>query len=471
MKQNNLIRLIKGLLYFLSVLVLLMPALWLRYPILHGDSGSYINSGLNHFAPVERPVAYGLFLWISSLGYSLWLVAGLQALITVFVIDVFLKRVLNHKYTPIISFATISVLALTTSAGFFVCQIKPDFFLPVIFLSIYAILIGPGKITVTEILLCLIILLGVLTHLSHLPIATGLILVTVIISLINSKLKQSHHLRKYSLLLFLMLSAWVIAPSVNYILTGSFKLSRVSNIFRISRLVQAGVFKEYVDDKCRTDSSFWLCKYQSDIKGYRFYYNFLWDEESFLFYHDCISKGKLNCWLERNDEFGLVVDEIYSSKKYMKMLVSDGISSSFKQFFSFRIPVYASYQRLPYPMKMVQANLPADNYFLERAVQNKKNLDFPFQNMLQLVVEIISFLYIIYVIVRTKRRLYDQKLVLLGFMVLLFLIGNAVFIGFFAGSADRFQSRLVWLVPLYALVLLFHSIEDKHFSKNDFFLE
>jgi len=455
----NLINLIPVRITFflLSVFVLLFPALRLGYPILHGDSGVCIITGFEHFAPIERPITYGLFIWVTSLSLSLWLVVFIQAVITTFVIYVFMSRVLKSKYLPILLFFTISILSLTTSIGYFVCQIKPDFFLPLILLAFYSFLISNGKLTLVDAILGIIVMIGLLSHLSHLPITTGLFLATLLLSLLFRKLRVDFFLRKYLMILVFLLSAWMITPSINYYYTGSFTLSRVSNIFSVSRLLQAGVFQKYVHDKCEEDSDFLLCKYVTEMDKYKTYHDFLWDNKSFLYDHECATKDRQYCWIARNEEFGIIVKDIYSHQKYLKMFTQDAIRMSVKQFFSFNIPEYASYQYHSYPMNMVQLYLPTDNNFLEDARQNKESLTFPIQNIVQLMVVLASLGFIIFKIIWKKGRCFKPKLILLGYMIITLLIGNAMFVGIFVGISDRFQSRLIWLIPLYTLILFFQS--------------
>lgn len=450
--------------FLLSVFVLLFPALRLGYPILHGDSGVNIIAGFEHFAPIERPITYGLFIWVTSLSLSLWLVVFIQAVITTFVIYVFMSRVLKSKYLPILLFFTISILSLTTSIGYFVCQIKSDFFLPLILLAFYSFLIGNGKLTLVDAILGIIAMIGLLSHLSHLPVTTGLFLATLLLSLLFRKLRVDFFLRKYLMILVFLLSAWMIAPSINYYFTGSFTLSRVSNIFSVSRLLQAGVFQKYVYDKCEKDSDFLFCKYASEMDKYKTYYDFLWDNKSFLYDHECATKEKQYCWIARNEEFGIILKDIYSHKKYLKMFAYDAIRISAIQFFSFDIPEYASYDYHPYPMKMVQLHLPADDDFLEDARQNKENLTFPIQNIVQLMVVLVSLVFIIFKIIWKKGWCFKPKLILLGYVIITILIGNAMFVGLFAGTFDRFQSRLIWLIPLYALILFFQSSRIKRWD-------
>jgi hypothetical protein len=374
---------------------------------------------------------------------------------TTFTIDVFMKRVLGEKYSPVLTFFLIAILALTTGAGYFVSQIKPDYLLPIILLGMYSIITKPGRINITDILLCLVILFGLLAHLSHLPVASGLFLATIILALINRNVRPLIDKRKYMLVFFFILSAWLIVPSVNYLLTGRFVYSRVSNIFATSRLIQAGAFQEYVQDRCQHDSVFYLCKYKGKLQDYTKYYHFLWEESSFLYDHPCRSKGKLQCWLERDMEFGILVEDIYSQRKYVKMLASDAIYASAMQLISFKIPDYHSFKEHEYPFQMAEKYLPSDNWFLQRARQNKSSLDFPLQNLIQFIVILLSAACIVYLISSKIRKHLNSRMVLLGSMILFLLIGNAVFVGTVAGFSDRFQGRIIWLVPLYAIVFFF----------------
>lgn len=61
-------------LFSLSVILLIMPAIVNGYPLVYSDSGTYIGSGFEGIVPVDRPIAYGLFVRHISVAYSLWFV-------------------------------------------------------------------------------------------------------------------------------------------------------------------------------------------------------------------------------------------------------------------------------------------------------------------------------------------------------------------------------------------------------------
>jgi hypothetical protein len=461
-------RILKPAFLVVSLLVLVVPAIMLGYPILHGDSGSYILTGFRHSAPIERPATYGIFLWMTSLTKSLWFVILTQSLLTVFVLHVLLKRFLGKSSSSLILLILASTLSLTTGIGYFVCQIKPDFFLPLIFLSIYAFIIGSGSLTLEDVLMGIISMIGLLSHLSHIPIITGLISITFIFSLIFREYRVDNWVKKFLVLFAFIFSAWLIAPSINYVFTRSFTLSRVPNIFRTSRLLQAGIFQDYVRERCETDTAFSFCKYRGELDNYKKYYDFLWDRKSFLYDHECFKKGKLSCWLARNKEFGAIVGDIYSRKEYRIRMAKDAVITSIDQFFSFEIPDYASYQHHSYPMEMARKYMPRDEIFIKNASQGKRDLIFPLKNLVQLISVIISLTISIFLMMWKRGQVYDKRLKLLGFMILVILFGNAVFIGIFAGPSDRFQGRLIWLVPLFAMLLLVSLISTRTQRKGDY---
>jgi hypothetical protein len=65
-------------------LVLMAPAFYNAYPLVYSDTGTYIQSGMQWELPIDRPFVYGLFIKITSLGFSLWNVIFFQCLIVAY---------------------------------------------------------------------------------------------------------------------------------------------------------------------------------------------------------------------------------------------------------------------------------------------------------------------------------------------------------------------------------------------------
>lgn len=438
----------------LATLLLLIPSILFGYPILHGDSGVDISSGFAHFAPIERPPFYGMFIWLTSLSVSLWLVAASQAILTTFVLDVLLKS-LSIKNPQLWTLISILILSLTTGLAVMTCQIKPDFFLPLTVLAIFSFLIRPPGFKIIDFLLLSLVICGSVSHLSHLPVITGVLIAAIIFIRFTQNTGFTTYLRKFLILSVIIIFSWVLAPSVNYIFTGSFTMSRVSNIFRTSKLLQAGIFQKYIHEKCQEDPTFYLCQYEPEMDQYKTYFDFLWDDNSFLYKDGCKETGNQYCWIARNKEFGVLVNDLQSQSKFRKMILADAFHSTFKQLYTFDIPVYSNFTQHWFQAQMARKYFPLDADFIDGSMQNHNRLSFPVLNAIQRTVVILSLFILVFITIFLRKDIFTWRITLLGYLILLTLIGNAFFTGTFAGISDRFQCRIIWMLPLYVIVLVF----------------
>src|SRR5690242_21866474 len=66
--------------------LLLIPAIWNRFPIIYYDTGAYLFEGLTGRYIPERAAVYSLFLRFAGGATSLWIIALLQAAMSAFLI-------------------------------------------------------------------------------------------------------------------------------------------------------------------------------------------------------------------------------------------------------------------------------------------------------------------------------------------------------------------------------------------------
>jgi hypothetical protein len=119
-----------------GALVLMWTPLWNGYPLLHSDSGTYLASAMNIYAPVDRSIGYGLFIRTAGLINSLWFVIFIQALGTSYLL--FRTAELLLPSTPNRSWLALCIVlatALTTTLSMRVGRIMPDFFACWLFLA------------------------------------------------------------------------------------------------------------------------------------------------------------------------------------------------------------------------------------------------------------------------------------------------------------------------------------------------
>src|SRR3954453_22107752 len=125
-----------------SAALLLWPAFLNGYPLLFGDTGVYLTDGLRLHMSWPRPLFYGLFMLPLHLQTTVWPVIVVQALITA----AFLSAVMRCFLPGAAAWVLIPVtLALSggTSLPWFVSQLMPDIFGPLMVLAVAILLLSP----------------------------------------------------------------------------------------------------------------------------------------------------------------------------------------------------------------------------------------------------------------------------------------------------------------------------------------
>jgi hypothetical protein len=71
-----------------ALLVLLVPALLNKFPIVYFDTGTYLAAAIHLYVPVDRPFYYSAFLYALHLQHTLWPIVFAQAALTVAVLAI-----------------------------------------------------------------------------------------------------------------------------------------------------------------------------------------------------------------------------------------------------------------------------------------------------------------------------------------------------------------------------------------------
>jgi len=219
----------------LGAVFLILFALYGNYPILTGDSGTYINSGFTLNVPVDRPIIYGLFLRLFSLGQSLWLATFAQGLILAFLIVQFVVgRIKNISPTHLL--LLLLFVSIATIAGWHASQIMPDIFTPILFLALFNYFFNEQS-RFSKAAYLMLIFVSVMMHNSHLIIFT-LCCLLLILFLFNGKYKFFR--KKILALLLLCPASWLSMSSVNYLGGHGLTPSPASHVFLMGKLVETG---------------------------------------------------------------------------------------------------------------------------------------------------------------------------------------------------------------------------------------
>ena len=433
-----------------ACLVILIPSIINGYPILFSDTGTYILSGMEAYVPIDRPYLYGLFLRMTSLWISLWYTAIFQAIfVNLFILAVF-KYAFDSLYAFRNTLISVAVLSITTSLAYFTNHIVPDIFAPIVIMGVVLIVSRPKLPAWLIIILLVVVTFMNLSHFTNLLITTGLSFAAVLGGLLFFR-KQWFRERAMALVLLgiLSLSSWILLPTVNYIMGEGFVTSKAKNIFMMGNLIENGLMKSYLEETC-PEKEYELCNYLDTLPDQT--YTFVWEYDSPLYDGDCMDVTWVDCWLQRDLEYGIIIDDMFARRDYLWKFIGISIKSSLTQAISYKIQARRPEgigSPVRYPM---EKHLKRDYERYISARQQKEELHFKALSLSQSIFVPLAFLFLaICNLVPGIRKRIPLSLRIFTLGIFLALIVNAFACATFSHFNPRYQSRVIWLIPMLAI--------------------
>lgn len=443
--------------FAISTIFLIYPALQNGFPLLHPDSGTYIYVGFLDHVPVSRPITYCWLVRHISMSYTLWFVIIFQGLIVTSFINMLIYSIFRTKYSFFLSFILIALLSLFTGTPVYISHIMPDIFLSVAFLGIFLIFILKKIHWIWLILISSITIYAIIVHFSNIPIITGTVVALVVLFLAFRRYKLVKIYPKRLIVVGAVLAiAWLSIPSINASYGIGFRYSRVSNIIYTARLIPSGIFADYVEEKCESDTSFFLCEYQNTIPNYVFYHYFLWHDTSFLYQDECKGNyGFADCWIAKDSIYGTMIDDIFKTPKYRKRFLNDVVNQYLKQLQSFYLSSNSPFgedSHINYPIK---AYFSRDRNDHLNAKQQGHVIHYHARNFIQKVFVLLSLaIIILFFALKNLRKTISDKVKTLAIFIFLLFLANAGLISIVSIVTGRFEGRIIWLLPTLAFILV-----------------
>lgn len=442
MRQNidlNLERSIPGGLWLLclafSIAILLAPALWNGFAIVFFDTGGYIARVLEMSLAPGRSIFYGFFLWATSFAWwSFWGPVLAQALLTLWVIRLVL-RCHDLPAGPLATAAFCAGLGLSTGISWYTSQLMPDVLVPLVVLAFWLLGFRWQKLGGGERAgLAALALLGLLSHMSCIALALGLVAVTLMASVILPR-------RGLSLPVFIPAPVMVVAaslllmPLLHLALTGKAVYTPGGSAFIFGRLVQDGIAQRWLAEHCPI-SGIKLCGLQDSIP--KTANAFLWGNSPF---------GAIGGWDSADAELSRLVTECV--KAYPGAIVWTSLRATVQQMAM--VETGDGLDEYQLTTRRIFAGLPprmAEPFNAARQQQNQiVQVLFDALNKVHVPVAYVSVLGLL-MVVGWGQRVRRHDLAGLALFVLLALLGNAFICGALSNPHDRYQSRLVWLATL-----------------------
>ena len=252
-----------------AALLLVWPAFLNRYPILFSDTGAFLAQTIEPLMIWDKPWIYGPLLHLLHWRQTLWLPLLAQGLIVSHLLWL-VQRVLRGGATPAAHLLLCASLAALTALPWVAALLMPDIFAPVVVLALFLLGFAPdGGLSRGELAYLLVLAtLGIASHLSHIPLALALVVLTLLVARALGPLLRTAAPLALAVLLLL---------ATNAVGHGKASLSPYGATFLLARLIADGPAARTIAAEC-PQRAWYLCAWagrlptDSDV--------FLWEPES-----------------------------------------------------------------------------------------------------------------------------------------------------------------------------------------------
>lgn len=447
----------------MACLSLMSPALQNGFPLLYSDSATYILYGFWQGVPIDRPILYSLFLRHISLAYSLWFPVFAQSAMVLYLVFKLFHCVFRLSYAYAIACVVVILLAFTTGLSNFSSQLMPDLFASLAFISVVLLLYYKNLSQWDKYFLPVLIVFFVACHLSNLPLVLFLLFAIAF----SKALFPFQHAISFSALFVLMVLTIVCVPAINYLYDGNWYYSKSKHVFMSATLQRKGILYDYLSENCQ-NQNYMLCSSIDKLKT-QDHTAYLWTEESALLDSACLAAGGWgNCWAQKNTELGVIIKNALQEPKYLKRYLLGSIQDFWVQLFDFEIGHLTQQGKNSAFLPIINNHLPNDLGHFEKASQYQNDLFFHSVTRIQLVLVALSALGLLVLSFTLYKKQQRHFLILIALLIL-FLLANAAVCGILSTPVNRYQARVIWLLPLFFIAWLVLIIQKKVHNRKDLF--
>ena len=426
-----------------GALFMTWPALYNRYPLFYPDSMSYLEDG--------RLVARALFLHQFSADYggrsfiyclgilpfhgnvTPWPIVALNACLTAYALWLVVRSILPQQ--TVMSYLALTVaLSAFTGLGWFVSIIMPDILGPVLYLCIYLLVFARESLSRGERLtLMLIAWWAVASHVTHLMLAGGFCLLFLALSVFRRSMRQ--WLAGIAEVVVIVLIAAAAHVALHTFLYGEPSLNGKRPPFLMARVIADGPGRFYLQQHCG-DIKLMICHYLPDMPN---------DVNDFLWNLDGIWQRASPATRERlREEEGPFV--LATLKAYPREELFVSATNFRNQLMTFGLWDYGPNQWVSDVFERVLPGARA-NYLKTRQAQRALPDEFSSSAQEWAVVTALVLIGALtpFIWRRGRPRVFGLTAV-----IVFVVIANAFVTGVLANVEDRYQGRVIWLVPLLA---------------------
>ncbi|MEO8588057.1 MAG: hypothetical protein ABI432_01710 [Flavobacteriales bacterium] len=426
---------------------LLCTSLLLAMPLINGfpftypDTGTYLASAFRGFVPYDRPYWYGVFLRVTSGGgHSLWGPIVAQSMLCAYL----LLRTVRHFVSSSLPAILVVVIFLVACTGvsWYAGQLMPDIFTGIGLLALLLLLIENTS-TSRLVGYATLLVLAVLVH------ASNLLAFSIAIALVFLTFRSIPIARRRAAFILIAL-CWPLLLALNAAVTGRASLGRGGHVFLVARLIDANILPDWLDAHCPGASG--LCDYRDRLPTTA--HDFLWAPDSPLY--------GMGGWAAPPDDYDHVVRSALSEPAFLLRFAINSLQGAGRQLIEFHVGAGFNGTNLSEPGDpvhyMLRNTMHQDYaaFLAARQTSRVGNVEWTTQaDRLFIPVMVISHLALLLLLLLPS-ALLPPGWRCAALLVVIVLLSNALVCASLSMVADRFSSRVNWVVPLLVAIALIH---------------
>lgn len=444
--QNQLARSL--VYYLLTGLCISGLALVNHYPLVYADSGTYISNMFSLVQNDDRPIGYALIMRAVTWQGTLWTMVLFQGMLASWLLMLLCRELINGPERWVRAhLVLLTLLILCTSLPWYSAQIMADHFTPLVLIMIFLLFHARHLGAWREAALWLLLFFSLATHNAHFPMAGSLSLLLLAGALIRhgkTPVERPFWFRWAGLNVVIAGSATMVML-FNLVDHGHFRLSNAGNVFLAGRLCEGDIMADYLAEVCPAPDNP-LCDCRDDLPG----------DAGHMLWSDNGLPSKLGITIGEADSlFAPVVSDVLSRPEYMLRYIRSASVSTLVQLFQWEVGAgLHRYMDGSTPYYNVANHLPAETYSYATARQAWGfwgELDA--FNRRAAIALVLSLLILAFNSLNCGTGSHSLVTTLVTW-ILLWIILNAAITSGLSVVDSRLQSRVLWLLPMAAFMIM-----------------
>jgi hypothetical protein len=432
----------------LTALLSVWPALLNRYPLLYGDSLSYLGQGrgvveqflhrTGDFAGM-RSELYSLGIYFWHWGISPWPVVALHALLTAYILYLVVRATLPQHTTQRF-FVIAIILSSFTTMSWYVSLIMPDILGALLYLSFCLLVFARESLSKFERIALLVIAWWcIVSHATHLVLAAWILLLLALLFVFRNHVMQGRG-RALAEIAVVIAVATASQLAIHAYLYGQPSLNGRPLPYLTARFVADGPARTYLQTHCASEH--WvLCTRVSNLPTTDD--DFIWGDTTIWTVSTPAEKLQI-----MREEKPLILATL---RTYPRQQLAISFGNFWDQLTDFGVN---DFDNNTWMEGAIEETMPGAHARYERSLQAQSHVPSNFFTQLQRWPVYAAALVVAAFLPWLWRR---REVQLLGFFVIIVptLIANAFLTGVFSEVDSRYQARVIWLLPLLAGVILY----------------